>query len=197
MDAQEPKQPDDLLERATAALRDLPMPDGPPAQVLEQTLNKIRATQSARWRLTMKSLVKLSMAAVIAVLFLGLFFWSNPPWGAHVAFADVIERVKQAKAVRFKFDNVIQVPNMPPQRFSYVTVMTEDHMRQEYPGVTSVMDLKQGRGITLDERQKKATVINLKNMPAQAKQFNLLEEIRTMHPKEAKAIGQKVIAGSV
>ena len=66
----------DIVERATAALRYLRVPDGPSVDLLDQTLAAIDAAQSEPWhvaftrRLTMQAITKLALAAGIA-LFIG------------------------------------------------------------------------------------------------------------------------------
>jgi outer membrane lipoprotein-sorting protein len=110
------RQPVDVLDLATAALRDLSIPDGPPPQLAAST---VEALQSAsippdvvRLHERKKKMFRLirynsaaAAAALVAILAGWLFLMDHP---AALAFADVVENVKNAKSVTF----VIKIPTV-------------------------------------------------------------------------------------
>src|SRR5688572_14190266 len=128
---------DDALARATAALRDVAVPDGPPPQLQADVLSALRSgrasSDSNRRRLTMNALVKLAIAAVI-VLAIGSLLWVAPPWGSQLAFGDVLKKVNGAGSVTFKATTVVAIPNAPKQTIDSTIAISGNRMRQELPG---------------------------------------------------------------
>ena len=110
------RQPVDVLDLATIALRDTSIPDGPPSQL---TASTVEALQSARFppdvvrlherKQKMFRLFRYSSAAaavaLVAILGSWLFLMDRT---ASLAFADVVENVKNAKSVTF----VIKTPTV-------------------------------------------------------------------------------------
>lgn len=102
------ERPADILDRAVAALRQTPVPDGPPPQLVASTveaLQPLARPQNAgisRRRKLMFQIARYSSiaAAVTFVAAMGgwLFFFDRT---ASVAFADVIKNVEDAKSVTF------------------------------------------------------------------------------------------------
>ena len=106
--------PDDLLDRAIAARKDMAIPLGPPLPVLAATRERLNATDFTRTVslirriLTMKALSKLAVAAILAVAITGIFFFMRGT--SSVAFADVLQGVRTAQSVSFKGSGTITVP---------------------------------------------------------------------------------------
>lgn len=205
MSEHETHKPDDIVDRAAAALRDVAVPDGPSPELLADTLSAIRAAEqgkplnanSSRRRIfTMRFITKLAVAAVL-VLFVGALVWTDSPWGSQAAFADVLEKVQQVKSVRFKVEATYMPPGATKPSTGHLTMLISgDRMRQEMPnGFTSVTDFKTGRVVALMAPQKKAIVMRMENMPKQAKDMNLLQSFRAMTPDAGKSIGRKEING--
>jgi hypothetical protein len=98
-------QPEDLLQRAIAATRDLPLPDGPSEAVASQTLAALREAAhrpeiiplqriyDMPW--TSKTIAVLATAASLLVVYTGLSSFT----GSSVAFAAVLESMRQAKTM--------------------------------------------------------------------------------------------------
>jgi hypothetical protein len=193
---------DRLVDRLTAAVRDLPVPDGPDEQTLAATLDALRrrapaarTTHNGFQRiLTMKSLMKLAAAACVA-LALGVVFLANP-WGNSLAFADVIQQVKQAKSVRFKATIDILTPGSKTgQKVACTMTIVGNRMRQELPGVVQVMDLAHGEMLMLQEKDKTGVRVTMKNAPANVQSMNVLEQFRAIKPDQGKDVGLKTFDG--
>ena len=189
---------DDLLDRATAALRDVAVSDGPPPQLQADVLSALRddrrAATSNRRRLTMNSIVKLAIAATIAIV-IGGVLWVAPPWGGQVAFGDVLKKVNGSKSVRFKAKTVVSIPNGPKQTVDSTIAISGNRMRQELPGSVQLLDFDKGEMLMLTETAKQAVRMKMTNVPPQVRATNLLEQFRTLTPDQAKDLGVKEVDG--
>ncbi len=193
--------PDDVIERAIAARKAMVIPGGPPLPVLAKTIEQLKVatvgTFSMKRRFfTMKNMRRLAVAAVLAVAIAGAVFFLSR--GSSVAFADVLKGVRAAKSVSFKGSGTIEMPGLPPQPISMqVTITASGRMRQtiEPIGMIMIVDRREGKWLSLDPKNKQATVMELSNVPAGQSQGNLLDEFRTIDDKAGTAIGEKEIAG--
>lgn len=210
---------DDPLERAAAALRDAPVPDGPPADVLDRTLRALNAaegpvpapqTNSKRRWWTMKSLSKFAAAAVFAVVAAGLIFWAVNTGGSNVALADVLSRIRDVRAVKFNMVSTVEVPGAPPQTVSgRATIAEPGWMRQEIDqvGIVSVFDFRTGRAVTLVPKEKTAIVLELSNLDklpgaqagpgAPGRPPNILDELKKLDGSSGKPVGELRVDGRV
>jgi hypothetical protein len=146
--------------------------------------------------MTMKTFFKLAVAACVA-LAIGLVFLTNPG-GRALAFAEVIEQVKQAKSVRYKSVINVEMPGGKSQTTNATTVVTANRMRQELPGMVQLMDVEKGEMLVLQTNEKTGMRVTMKNKPAREGQpgsMNLLEQFRLMKPDQAKPLGLKTIDG--
>ena len=195
---------DDVLERATAALRDARVSDGPPPLVMQRMLCELRAaetgeriTDSSQLQkkrvLTMRFITRFAVAACIA-LAAGLLIWGVATRSS-LAFAEVVEQVKQAKSVRFKATTTVQVPLMGKQVFNSTMIISGNRMRQEMPQGISIFDMAAGEMISLQPATKQAFRVKMTNMPPNVKGMNLMEQFRVLKPENAKDLGTKEIDG--
>ena len=70
-------------------------------------------------------------------------------------------------------------------------------MRQtvEPGGVVMIIDWREGKWLTLDAKNKQATVMDVANLPESQKQVNLLDQFKKLDEKAATPLGEKEIAG--
>jgi outer membrane lipoprotein-sorting protein len=213
-----------LVDRAAAALRQARVPDGPPADVLDRTLRAlgvaavVEATpaepvapalgaprmtlhpnNSERSAIPMKRLLRYAAAAAIAVVAAGLVLWAALQYGSRPVMADVLRQIRDVKAVTFKVTTKINVPGAPPQEVTADVLLTESgQMRQTtaQPAETiTVMDMHQGKALTLIPSQKQAVIIELANMDPSQLPPNALEDLKKLDPKDATPVGEKEING--
>src|SRR5262245_27298630 len=94
---------DNRLARALAALRDSPVPDGPPADTRQRTLAALHAAGVASSPLrTRRKVMKLVLTpAAILFLILGALFYAvgTFPGVVPVAFAEAVEKVRSARSL--------------------------------------------------------------------------------------------------
>ena len=103
--------PDDILDQATQALRETPIPPGPPLEVLQSVLDApsrdidIARTLGLRFKVqVLKPLLRIAAVLVIAAGVIGLFslmFPSGGNGGSGSAFAEVAERFLNIQTHRY------------------------------------------------------------------------------------------------
>lgn len=197
---------EDVLDRATKVLRDTAVPARMPPDLLDRTVVAVRTSeQGLPARLierlfTMKTLAKLSIAAVVLIAVAGSLMWATGLWGTKLAFADVLQGVREAKAVRFKQTSTVKVPNQPAKTVTGEVLLVEPGLMRQtvhMDGIEmiSITDFSQGKQVSLSPAGKQATVIQFANMPAAAKLQNILEQWKSLDGKAATPLGHKKIAG--
>lgn len=198
----------DLLERAVSVLRDSNVPNGPPPEVVEQTLAKLGVGMESnptrtKWRIIpMKFKSILAVAAALVIVFGSLSFWGLHPRGS-VAFGEVLKNVQSVLSVQFKGTAVVQIPRLGTKTVISETIIVEPgRMRQTTlpsegmpGGMVMIWDYGQGRCLSLDVTNKRATMMEMSNLPAEHKSQNLLEQFRVLDEKAGTPIGEKEIAG--
>jgi hypothetical protein len=198
----------DLLERAVSVLRDANVPNGPPPDVVEQTLVKLGVGMESnptrtKWRATpMKFRSTLAVAAALVIVFGSLSFWGLHPRGS-VAFGEVLKNVQSVLSVQFKGTATVQIPSLGSRTVTTETIIVEPgRVRQTIlpsegmpGGMVMIQDYGQGRCLSLDPVNKRATIMEMSNVPSEQKSQNLLEQFRQFNEKAATPIGEKEIAG--
>lgn len=192
---------DDLLDRATAALRDADTPAGPEPALIDQTLLRLSQANASpteethsRRILTMKGIIKLAIAACIALL-VGLLVFNRPPDRSSLAFGAVLDRVQNVKTLRFKMESVVQMPNGKEQVGTSVITCTESRMRHELLNSVSLTDYEKGQMLILQPRDQRATRMTMQNIPPEQRDANLLAEFRKLTAEQGKSLGTKEFDG--
>jgi outer membrane lipoprotein-sorting protein len=191
---------DALLDRVTAAVRDLPVPDGPDEQTLTGTLAALRAAQTfpihQNRKRHMKPLIKLAIAACVALIAGVVFFVAEPFSPKTLAFAKVLEQVQQAKSLQFHSTITIKLADKE-QTVESTMKLLGNRLRQEVPAsnLVSVLDFEKGELLSLLPQTKEAIRIKMENIPEQQKKMNLIEEFRNMKAEQAKDLGERELDG--
>jgi outer membrane lipoprotein-sorting protein len=146
---------DDLLEVAVRALRQTPVPDGPPAEVLAAAAAAGAAARSRPWASARQVVGRFAVAAALvagvglAVHYLGLF-------GRSVAFADVAAHFQHARTVYFRY--TAQVEGQPPMVMKYtLAAPSAARVRTSAPkDQILIFDHARGEGLMLLPESKQA-----------------------------------------
>jgi outer membrane lipoprotein-sorting protein len=215
-------QPMDLLDRAAAALRQAPVPDGPPPHVAAATFAALQAPAPSldlacirERRRKMFRLARNGSAAAAAALLLIVAAWLLfMDRTAPRAFADVVENVKNAKSVTFvtKIPTVIQGSRRGTlQQKWYVQ---GDSFRMEVPSaqedapvpldappvlMAEIADAKQKKALQLDFIHKTAKRIQAddKTWDEMAKGLaNPVEQLRKLKSDDAERLGEEELNGA-
>ncbi|HEY2157439.1 MAG TPA: DUF2092 domain-containing protein [Isosphaeraceae bacterium] len=190
--------PDDRLARAEAALRDVPIPDGPSEESLARALAVARAAEGRpdvvpwTWRRAMLSTLKIA-AALAAVG--GVLYVARPP--AATAFEEVAQKLHNAHTLAYNAVTTVEgaPPAMNPMKMK-LFFKEPKSMRMEMQvadgGSTTVFDGARGRMLTLDPARKSAIVFEMAN-PKVDFVTKTVESLRNLPGKDAKPVGKERI----
>lgn len=168
---------DDLLERATRAVRQTPVPDGPPSDTLptlvarlEESANRRRSLTFIERILAMKPLTKISTAAASLFVLAGAFTWLFVVGGgASLALADVAKVLDDIHSVTSTItvtqeDESATKEGEPPVTLKAMYLEPARYRTESSRGM--VMIYGEFKMVTLVPERKFAAVINLKDTPA-------------------------------
>ena len=188
---------EDLLDRATTALRDVPIPGGLSPDLVASTVETLQAMnrqpdlvrpnhrKDAMFRLVRYS--GFAAALVLIVIAVGWLFVIDRTAGT--TLAAVIERVNQTRSVTFKQT----VTEGGPPSTETVVVLAEGVVRTESPGGDyTILDVRQGKSVFVSPNQKKARISLGLNTGGPV---NLYEWIRNLHKNAIRRLPEKVIDG--
>jgi outer membrane lipoprotein-sorting protein len=192
----------DLLDQAARALRDDPVPPGPPAAVITSTVEALQKNAVAPEILRLRSrrqlmfrIVRYSSFATAALVLIALgvsFFLIDRRAG--VAFGQVVQKVKDAKSVSFHCKQKLTPQSQTIEQKFY---MQGDAMRMEIPGVQEAFqsDLPVVMAIVFNLKEKKALQLDFhakvgKWLPVDkemSKHFtNPVDQLRKVKDQDAK-----------
>ena len=192
---------DNLLDRATPALRDTVLPDGPPSHVIARTLASLETGPSntnLRRAIPMKTLLRIaaSLLVVCALAYLVLQSLGT----SSLALGDVIDALRNTHSARYKQTMTISMPGQPPDTVDMNILMVEDGwMRSEGPGgIVAIADFRQRKTLSLDPQRKSATIMEMSNLSTEKGPVNPIKQLQGMDveaTKNAKSLGRKEIEG--
>ena len=138
-------------------------------------------------------------AALVAVCLLSWFVLSDRSQQAF-ALDDMIETIMTAKSARFR--TTARMGDQPALT-AKALFLEPSRIRQEMEnGYINIADWKAGKMVGLDPKSKRATVINLLNMPEDQRPGNQFEQLRDQlrkaqidPDKNVERLGQKEIEG--
>jgi hypothetical protein len=198
--------PEDLLDRATQALRDMSVSDGPSEALIEATLARLvtpdvhpglhvhpglslRAWHAA----SIKTLSRLAAAAVFILGACGMIYWLVRP---SPSFGQVVQRLRQAQVVSFKATATIKdIDGREQEIISDVVIAEPSRMRQTMRGATLVLDFNASQAMMLYPQSRLALVGKLDSIPAGQRMPNILATLKEVGPADGAAIGEKQIGG--
>src|SRR4051812_15739057 len=197
---------DDRLDRALAAMRDAPIADGPPEELVADTLAALRkAADEQRPQtffsrmMTMKTIPRVAAGLLVAV---GLAVLATVVFRPSVSFAQVFNKIAEAKTMTFTATTTLPpgAGGLPAEAAAKpitakFMVTSDGRMRIEGAGGSAtVIDQKSGKMLQLDPTSKRATVVE--NM-SYGVANNPVEEFKKLTGKDGKAIGEKEVGGRV
>jgi outer membrane lipoprotein-sorting protein len=198
------EQREELLARATEALRTAHPADGPPRELVASTIERMRFLDSqpspttlepevvrlAERKKLMFRIVRYSSATAAAIL-VAVFGWLVVSDHGRPAFAGVIENVQQAQSVTLT--NKQTIGKQPTMTMKWY--IEGEKIRMELPGaVAFVTDLGEQTVYELNLRNKTATA---RPTPAGGRQAfaNPVSHLQNATPEDAKRIGTEELNG--
>lgn len=176
MNAIRPDESERLLNEAVAATRQVPLPEGPSAEIVSQTLSALRdagnrsATDLPTRRTPMlwtSRFIALAAAASLAVVFLGVSHFV----GGTTAFAEVVEGLSKIRSATWSV--AAEVTTLDEKTVAWngkgmFLAPAHERIEMTIRGTTSIQiaDGSQDRVVSLLPATKTAIVIDLKNAPS-------------------------------
>lgn len=202
---------DDLLERATQALQQTPVPTGPPCDLVADVVAHLNAEEAAGNVRThslfariksMKPVTKLTVVATLAAVFSGVFAWLSP--GGQVfaleKVASAMESIRSATC-----DMTSEAGGVKSHhRVMFLAPSLERIETKAGDNVVSitVADMRAKKWLSLMPQQKLAMVLKMDNAPANRPMNGSIELIRqrfrragASSGKNSESLGEKVIDG--
>jgi len=193
-----------IVDRAASALRETPVPTGPPAETMQAALaageaaGRPQELKAFRERIfTMNRLVKISAAVVICAAVAGLAIWLGTP--ESTAWADVQEKIRKAQTLTC----TITVRQEGAPGF-------EGRMIMKWPGlirqemtkpqrVINIINVTEGKMVCLMPKEKQAVLMDLSAMPEEMRkekeEQDFLRQLKDLVEKSETPLGEREIGG--
>ena len=174
----------DVLDEATAALRDARIPDGPSPQLAASTVEAMLTSKTAldvirrtQRRIIMFRIVRYgaAAAAVLLALLAGALWLLDRT--ASMSFADMVENVKKAKSVSFVLKQ--KLGNQPELKSKML--IQGNLLRYEVAGaITMIVNVEEKKGLELDSYHKTARPLDLKHRGDIEELKNPIDRLRNL-----------------
>jgi len=200
----EPKK----IRLAAKAVRDIPVPAGPPPEVLAATVAAGKAFEAdihalivQRRRCLMKSIARMA-AAILLVSGLGLGAYTLLVHSPTVAFAQVRDLIQQMQTMTCRVHLSQPAAEGRPMEvdirasYSLPYLMRQEIAIAGMPGtLINIYDFQAGKAINLNPNGKTAVMMNLGQLPPELLKNtqNFAEVMKALVQKDAALIGQEVI----
>ena len=151
------------------------------------------------WRTIMKNPVtKIAAAAVIIIaVLIGLRFYGGPINMTGIAYAEVVERLHNARTLTYIVESITGIEYMPSMKME-IAFKEPGYMRFVMAGgVISIVDSIQGKCLTILPPKKQFIEIemsNLQNDPAR-RNINVIEKLRSLPERADEQLGTREIDG--
>lgn len=197
---QDQSNKDELLDQATALLRDGPLVQGPDEDLIEQTLARLAVESNKQTNFKWKAFIMknrpLAAAAAIAVVS-AVTLLCIVPRSSSVAFGDVLEKVRALSAVSFDMEGTVRPSGQPAHQIrGQIFVQEPSKMREEIKpdGTVVIIDGAAGRQLMLNPSSKTAVQMEIKKEnSATTQRMNMLDEFRNFNSKDFKSMGEKMV----
>ena len=155
-----------------------------------------------KMRIFKKLIPTAAAACIVAGITIAVVFLTIGNGGSSIAWADVQEQIRNARTVTFKMSMAMEgMPNVEMK----LMFMEPGLMRQETTmgpsKIVGIMDIQQGKMITLMEEPKKAFIVNLTDLPEKIRKAhqeqNFLSRIKKLIEESETELGEKEINGQL
>ena len=188
--------PEDALDAATQAVRELPVPPGPSPAVIQLTLETLehaslplRAERQQGWNL--RSMSRLAVAAGLFLVVLVGGWWGLGDGGRKAMAENIMERLRQMQAVQFNAK--LEMRGLPTSEAQ--TTIVEPSWMILKGAMTLIIDYDRQKMLVLDPLHHQAILGEQKKLPAQTGSVNLLAELKRMDWENAQRLDQRTIDG--
>jgi outer membrane lipoprotein-sorting protein len=196
-------QAEQIVDRAVGALRDAPVPPGPPPETLQAVLaaggtGAQRAKhKTIRQRIfTMNRLPKIA-ASILILAGVAALVWVLGPGTATVAWADVQERIRNLHTLtcRIRVERKGQAPFEGRMMFKEPGLIRQEMTKPLQ--CINIFDLEEGKGLSLISKEKIAVLMDMSDLPQEIRKEhedkNYLAQIKELVEKSGQELGEKQI----
>jgi outer membrane lipoprotein-sorting protein len=198
-----PELPDDPLARAEAAIRRIPVPEGPTDETKARTLAALGAAAGAPEsfpfprRRTMLSAIKIAAAALAAGI--GLLCFTLGPSVETAAFAEAAQKLHDARTLTYRM--TVQIPGQKgPMKLRYFISEPGLFRSDSEPpgGPSTIIDVPHERTLILNAATKSALLLEGKMVEAEQGHprdpaLAMVEGLRALAGMHGEPVGKKPI----
>lgn len=203
----QPMNEQDPLDQLSESLANLPVPEGPDSEVKQCLLEMLTHTSTqletvrpvSFWR--GKTMRKLAIAAALVLVVLGFSDFLLPSnngannGGAGAVFAAMLEQVRQIRTVTY--ETHFKMEGIPAQVLQ-TSVLEPNWLRQESTEegkeFQQIVDVAQGKSVSLFPSQKKAMVVELVGRSAQGSQ-SIIKQFEELSGESATFVSEEELDG--
>jgi len=161
---------------------------------------RIIVFQNLRRKIMKSPLTKIAAAAVIIIaVLIGLNFFSDSISITSVAYAEIVERLHNARTLTYTVETTTPIESMPTMRME-IAFKEPGYMRMSAPGgFVSIVDSIQGKCITILPPRKQFIEMEMSNLqkdPAQ-QNINVIERLRSLPERADEELGTREMDGRV
>lgn len=205
MAKEKPDNTNDNLASAIEALRRCPIPPEPPADTLQKVLHAAEKNETFTQKTStferirkMNNILKIAAAFVIVISIITAVVVFQPgATSSGIAWAQVIQPILNARTAALTITIVQNGHESPPIHDEIMGSRIRRSMQNI--AAVSVIDLENGKLLTLDPDEKKATYIDLKGLPSIPNYLdtlrNLINELEDTGAFTIEDLGEQQIDG--
>jgi hypothetical protein len=147
------------------------------------------------WRFLMKPSGR-AVAASVVILVGVVALWAVLGRGASVAFADILQQLREVHTVKYKETLTCSMTGEPPSTSTSEVLVADRYGSRvtSSSGFIRISDLTPGRSLTLIPEKKSAWFMSGTGR-GESEKPNLLDRVLKLDAQQAKAIGQKDFDG--
>ena len=166
----------------------------------QRPATRIIVLQILRRKIMKSPITRIAAAAVIIIaVLIGLHFLSDSVSMTSTAYAEVVERLHNARTLTYVVETTTSIEGMPSMRME-IAFKEPGYMRMSAPGgYVSVVDSLQGKAITILPPRKQFIEIEISNLqkdPAQ-QNIDLIERLRSLPERADEELGTREMDGRV
>jgi len=166
----------------------------------QRPANRIIVFQNLRRKIMKSPVTKIAAAAVIIIaVLIGLHFFSDSVSITSTAYAEIVERLHNARTLTYVVETTTSIEWMPTMRME-IAFKEPGYMRMATAGgYVSVVDSVQGKGITILPPRKQFIEIEMSNLPNDPAQqnINVIERLRSLPEQADEELGTREMDGRV
>ncbi len=165
-----------------------------------RTETRIIDFKTIRRKIMRSPITKIAAAAVIIIaVLIGLYFLSDSVGITSTAYAEIVERLHNARTLTYVVETTTSVEWMPSMRME-IAFKEPGYMRMSAPGgFVSIVDSIQGKCITILPPRKQFIEMEMSNLQKDPAQQNIdvIERLRSLPERADEELGTREIDGRV